>query len=209
MKNLAAKLRWILVIILLLTAAITATLGHLLLRFGIISPAERSAITFPAGYLAFFLIILIWRNTVASRIIQPYEDSLHTLTHPPEKDPKKQHQEVRKPKWYDGLFPTDLGEITIILILVVAVIWVTVWVLGEAPAIMAESILDLGLSASIAGALSKRRGSPWYQGLFKKTRAAFLVFYVASILLLLFSEKTCTGRPTLGKIIHECWMQKY
>ena len=202
-------LRGQLALVLAITVGLGVALGRLLLFLGFDSLVLRNAIVFPVDYCIFFACVYLWRKKA------DYLPATTRSGHPSDKT-KSEQKEVKpspadkvdrkKGSWFNHLY-FDFGEATIILVALVVIIWVIVWIFGEAPAIMSEAFFDVGLSASLAGALRKRPGTPWYVGLFRKTIIAFLAFYFSSALLLLFAQKTCPNRTTLAKIVHECWMQ--
>lgn len=194
------RLRVQLALILMITIGMGTAFGRLLLYLGLTSLVIRNTVVFPVTYFIFFVCVYFWRKRV---------DRFESLPAKKELTDKIQHQSGRSDRdnlsWL-GDVGFDFGEATIIFALVVIIICVIVWIFGEAPAIMSEAFFDIGLTASLAGALRKRHSSFWYIGLFRKTIVAFLAFYFASLLLLVLANTTCPNRPTLTKIVRECWI---
>jgi hypothetical protein len=187
--------RWHVSLVITASLALGLVFGRTLLSLGVKSLLVRNAIVFPATYLLLFGCVLVWRRAQGS-------DAKRIGLRSPKAPARK------KWRWLDDLgVGADSLEATLILVAIIALIGTVVWCFGEAPAIVEEAIFDVGLSASLVGALRKREDSAWHVGLFRKTIVAFLVFYFSSALLLFVVHRDCPNRPTLAKVIRTCWMR--
>jgi hypothetical protein len=207
------RLRNILALILGISLSLGIAFGRLLLHAGLESLLLRNAILFPFTYGAFFFCVHIWRiSTRKGSGTDPSakESENQSVSNLDSVQAGADSSDSKGWGWPTGL-NLDFGEATLIVLAVLAVIaliWVTGWVFGEASSILAEALFDVGLTTSLARAARMRPGSPWYVGLFRKTIGPFLVFYCSSAILLLLAHESCPAQPTLFKIVRECWMSR-